>query len=143
VLPAAALIAVGLGALHDPRVLGSRLATYTVIATGAGSGLVTTFVQALTNGGTSWYTAWLLCEGVLLMGAAIASRVRMLAVAAAVATMAATGCALATVLPSIPLYAVFGTLAALLMVLATVLATQRSLIHEARESVVETWRGWN
>ena len=51
--------------------------------------------------------------------------------------------ALVSAFESVPLYAVFGVAAVVLMVLATVLATQRARLHDARESLGVAWGTWD
>lgn len=142
-LPAVVLAACGVLALHDARLGLDRISAYAVIAAGAGAALLTTLVQMAGAGETSVYTGVLLVEGVACAGVAIAARVRLLAVIGGGAVAAAAIRALITAVAGVPLYAVFGVAALLLMVLATVLATQRARLHDARESLRDAWAAWD
>ena len=143
VLPAIVLAAWGVFALHDRRVGVDRLGAYSIIGVSIGAALVTTLVQMAGSGDTSVYTAWLLVEGIACVGVAIAIRVRLFAVLGGGAMAAAALRALITAFANVPLYAVFGVAALVLMVLATVLATQRARLHDARESLREAWGTWD
>ena len=143
VLPSATLVGIAIAVRSDPRAAVPRAAAAAFVAIGCAAAMFTTFVQSLTIGVASWYTAWLLVEGLAALGTAIVFRSRQLSVAGAVAMAAAAGLALAKVVSSVPLYAVFGIAAVLLMVVATLLATQRARIHETRESLRHAWGSWD
>lgn len=144
VLPAVVLAACGVFALHDGRIGLDRIGAYVLIGISVGVALLTTLVQMAGSGDTSMYTAWLLIEGIACVGGAIVLRLRILAGIGGAAILAAALRALITVFQNVPLYAVFGVAAVLLMALATVLATQRAHLHDARESLRAVWtsRDW-
>ena len=143
VLPAAATAACGVFALHDRRMGVDRIGAYAIIGISVGVALLTTLVQMTGPGDTSVYTAWLLIEGIACVGVAIVLRLRILAVIGGAAVLAAALRALVTAFENVPLYAVFGVAAVLIMVLATVLATQRARLHDARESLRTAWGTWD
>jgi hypothetical protein len=142
ILPSAALIVCGVGASVDLRLGVRRIVGDALVLVGCTAALMTTLAEVLATGVGSWYTAWLLVEGLVIVGAAIVVRSRVLSVAGGAAIAAAAACALAQVVSSVPLYAVFGGAAVLLLVVATVLATQRHRIRDTRESLRDTWRSW-
>lgn len=143
VLPAVVTAACGVFTLHDRRVGVDRFGAYAIIAVSVGVALVTTLVQMTGTGDTSLYTAWMLIEGIACVAVAIVLRLRILAVIGGAAVLAAALRALVTAFQNVPLYAVFGVAAVLLMVLATVLATQRARLHDARESLRSAWATWD
>ena len=143
VLPATVTAACGVFALHDRRVGVDRFGAYAIIGVSVSVALLTTLVQMAGSGDTSLYTAWLLIEGIACVGLAIVLRLRLLAVIGGAAVLAAALRALITAFQNVPLYAVFGVASLLLLVLATVLATQRARLQHARESVRETWGSWD
>ena len=143
VLPAVVTAACGVFALHDRRVGVDRFGSYAIIAVSVGVALVTTLVQMTGTGDTSLYTAWMLIEGIACVAVAIVLRLRVLAVIGGAAVLAAALRALVTAFQDVPLYAVFGVAAVLIMVLATVLATQRARLHDARESLRAAWGTWD
>ena len=143
VLPAVVTAACGVFALHDRRVGVARVGAYAIIGVSVGVALLTTLVQMTGTGDTSVYTAWLLIEGVACVGVAIVLRLRILAVIGGAAVLSAALRALITAFQNVPLYAVFGVAAVLLMALATVLATQRARLHDAREALRESWAAWD
>lgn len=143
VLPAAVTAACGVRALRDRRVGVARFGAYAIIGVSVGVALLTTLVQMTGPGDTSLYTAWMLIEGIACVGVAIVLRLRLLAVIGGAAVLAAALRALVTAFENVPLYAVFGVAAVLLMVLATVLATQRARLHDARESLRSVWAAWD
>ena len=130
-------------ALQDRRVGVDRIGAYAIIGISVCVALLTTLVQMTGPGDTSVYTAWLLIEGITCVGVAIVLRLRILAVIGGGAVLAVALRALVTAFENVPLYAVFGVAAVLLMVLATVLATQRARIHDARESLRAEWGKWD
>jgi hypothetical protein len=78
-----------------------------------------------------------------MIGGGIVARQRVLGVLGSAAIVIAAIRALVTAVQAVPLYAVFGTAALLLLGIAAMLAAARSRITEARQVLREAWSTWD
>ena len=142
-IPGVTLAACGVLLRHDQRLTFPPAVASGLVAIGAGGALATTLVQVIGAGDTSGYTAWLLLEGIAMICGAVAARQRLLGVLGSAAIAVAAVRALVTVAQVVPLYAVFGAAALLLLAIATTLANARSRVTEARHVLREAWSTWD
>jgi len=128
---------------HDVRAGAPRLLADALVAVGAGGALATGGIEIIASGDTSTYTAWLLLQGIVALGGGIVARHRLLALLGSAAVAASALRSLLVAVQAVPLYAVFGGAALLLLAVATLLAAARPQIGEMRHSLRRTWNGWD
>ena len=147
-VPGACLVAVGLRLPFDRRVTYPDPPVTAQLLVGAGVALLfgTSAVQAIFELPSAWfYTSVLAVEGLAGIFLGIGMRSRILVISGSSAITVAALRALFVVISQqlIPLFAIFGLLALLLLALGACLALLRDRIPEARTLLAKSWRDWN
>ena len=140
-LPGLCLVASGLLLARDPRrpasLRAARLATASGLALLAG----TSAVQSLSGPAAAGYTALLVLEGVAALLGGIGLRNRTLVLGGGLAVAVGGLRAIFLVLQQVPLFAVFGVVALVLLAGAALLTVLRARATQAR-SVAAEWATW-
>ena len=110
---------------------------------GAGIGLVMGWAVALTVSGDAWWLRTLLIEGALTVGSGIAFRSRVLLAGGGAALALVSLRALLIVAQAGYLFVAFGSVALVLLGIATVLALSRDRYEPAAQSVRERLARWD
>ncbi len=140
--PGLALIVAGRLLLRRDR--GQRTLAQLLMGAGAGLLLLTTLVQTAGDSTTaSLYIALLLAEAVAAVGVGIGWRSRVMVVAGGVGAALAALRALIQVAQYIPLFAIFGLVAILILVIAAGLALARDRLVHAGVAANTIWKDWD
>jgi hypothetical protein len=140
--PGLALIAAGRILLRRDR---AHLALANLMMAGGSALLllVTLFQTGGINSTASLYIALLLAEAVVAIGIGIAWRSRVMVVTGGVGAALAALRALFQVAQYVPLFAIFGMVAILILVIAAALALARDRLVQAGASATSVWNQWD
>jgi hypothetical protein len=142
-LPGACLLVIGLVMRRRSHI--DRI--WSDVSLGAGAALLlgTSWIQTYAGPGddTSIYTALLVVEGIVAVGAGISIKSRVLVTTGGAAISLAALRALFQVIQVVPLSVVFGAVALLILAVAAVLALGRDQLRDAGTAVGGFWRDWS
>jgi hypothetical protein len=115
----------------------------TWIAVGSAGLLGTTAFQTLdSTTAASLYTGLLLCEAIAALLVGIATRSRVLVLAASAGAALASLRAIVILIQAVPLFVVFGLVAVVLLGGAAALAVLRTRFADARVAMTRSWNDW-